>query len=131
VFWFPTRSCRANSEKWQNALKKLNSLENVTVRPSAVKFNQYPPRLKGYSKGTTAYLKKQDKHKSAVLCPKSLYRQTSCESNQCFICWDNKHVVGYLAHGRQGKQEATIPSQHEMQRREQWKTKFTKLRINV
>src|SRR5262249_11768112 len=43
-FWFPTRSWQA---PWLDVIKELAALPNVTVRPSAIHFDEEPPRIDG------------------------------------------------------------------------------------
>ena len=49
-FWFPTRSWQA---PWVDTIRELAALPNVTVRPSAIYFEDEPPRVDGLAAGTT------------------------------------------------------------------------------
>ena len=129
-FWFPTRSWRAKSKRWQKSLRSLCSLGNVTVRPSALQYNDLPPVLDGYSKGTTVYLNTNDVHRYVSLCPKTT-NGGSCESNNCFTCWQNVKRVGYLVHGRGGKHKPSPFSKHEQTRRDDLANKFTKRTVGI
>jgi len=102
-FWFPTRCYDHNKSwniNWEIALTQLNSLPNVTVRPSALKWNDMPPSVPYMSKGTTA-IDTETHLPNVVTCAKTL-NGGSCEDNKCRVCWDNEEHVGYLVHGYMG-----------------------------
>jgi hypothetical protein len=48
-FWFPTRSCQAS---WLDVIRELAALANVTVRRSAIHFDDRPPQIDGLAAGT-------------------------------------------------------------------------------
>jgi Gene product 88 len=57
-FWFPTRSWLA---PWLEVIKQPAALPNVTVRPSAIHFDDEPPQIDGsyhahFERGTDARL---------------------------------------------------------------------------
>lgn len=55
TFWIPTRTYRFMAlPKWARALTALSSLPNVTLRPSALHFNDAPPTIPGFAAGTSA-----------------------------------------------------------------------------
>lgn len=101
-FWFPTR-CYNHSKsfnlKWEISLTQLNSLPNVVVRPSALKWNDPSPQIEYLSKGTTVV---SDKNNHINICPKTL-NGGSCLSNNCRSCWSNKKEIAYLVHGYMGR----------------------------
>jgi len=104
--WFPTRSWWSKNPTWNNALAELAALSNVTVRPSAIKFNDPPPTLDYLSRGTTVLLEKEQAEVLGVArCAKS-FNGGSCGSHNCRACWDEPNTpVGYLVHGYLGKKQ--------------------------
>lgn len=97
-FWFPTRSHHVPSIL--PALRRLASLPNITIRPSAISLNDYPPFESGLSKGTTVVT--ESWAKSIKVCPKTINGGT-CVENTCRSCWDNNDLIGYLSHGYLGR----------------------------
>lgn len=96
-FWFPTRS-------YQHApmlaeLVRLNALQNVAVRPSALRYDDPPPVVPGLAAGTTVSLLKPT-------CPA---RTTDHHCADCRICWlDPEKPVAYeLLSGGRGKAKAS------------------------
>ncbi len=97
-FWAPTHSWaiqgrqRPGGDPLLEALRRLNSLPNVTVRPSAALIEGPPPAVPGLSAGsavTTVPL--------SATCPKSLRTPSNC--GPCRRCWDEPLVpVTYLKH---------------------------------
>jgi len=85
-FWIPTRT-------WQFLpflieLQKLNSLPNVSVRPSALYQGEDLPEIPYLSVGTSV-------DRTYYTCP------ASSQNNQCLSCrkcWDKTSVVTYKAH---------------------------------
>jgi hypothetical protein len=54
-FWIPTRTWRfLDRPQWGPALLELAALPNVTMRPSALRFDDAPPIIPGMAAGTTA-----------------------------------------------------------------------------
>lgn len=103
-FWIPTRVYSRKglqlNHKWEYWLGQLNSLPNVIMRPSAIYFNELPPVIQGYAKGTTV-ISDNRRLKGVSICPKTL-RGGDCESNHCRSCWENEKQIAYLSHGVQG-----------------------------
>jgi hypothetical protein len=100
MFWFPTRIWyKGTSDNWVKPLRKLSALPNVVVRPSAIAFNDTPPRVKGLSAGTTVITDENAPHGS--ICPKT-QNGGNCTSNGCRKCWDSYGQVSYLVHGIRG-----------------------------
>lgn len=107
--WFPTRSWRATSQSWREAFDKLCSLPNVTVRPSALQYNDPSPKIKGFGAGTTVITEENmGKHN---VCPKTL-NGGNCTTNSCRTCWVEKDTpVAYLVHGYLGSHKIPVISQ--------------------
>lgn len=105
-FWFPTRSYRAEQLKWLVAFTFLNKLPNVSVRSSAIKFDDMPPDLhnKGFAAGSTAISSLDINLKDVQVCPKSK-NKTDCETENCRYCWSKKGKVAYLVHTHMGRNE--------------------------
>lgn len=105
-FWFPTRSWQATNIKWTGPMKLLADLPNVTVRPSAIKFNEPPPATP-LSAGTMVVTDSRQRPADVNICPKTLVGGT-CESNGCRVCWYDTVGVAYLVHGFLG--QSKIPN---------------------
>jgi hypothetical protein len=86
-FWFPTKAYLVKS--MLPALRRLNKLANVTIRPSAEDFDVDAPEIKGLAAGATAH-KNDDPHAGHFNCP------GECEG--CRVCWDEKKKVTYHYH---------------------------------
>jgi hypothetical protein len=76
-FWFPSRSWRA---PWVAALFTLNGLQNVAVRPSALRFEEDPPVIEGLAAGSGA-------RRHGYTCP-APGQGGRCVD--CRICWEKK-----------------------------------------
>lgn len=104
-FWFPTR-CYPHSSSmstlWMTNLRELASLPNVTVRPSALRWDEPSPQVSFLSKGSTAVL--SERHDLGHLCPKTTQGGT-CETNSCRTCWFDNEEVAYLVHGYMGRHD--------------------------
>ena len=87
-FWIPTRMWRSKNVHIQDALAALNSLPNVAVRPSALRFNDPAPKIEGLSAGTTAA-------KEGFNCPAST-QKNMC--GDCRACWTKDVEVSYHQH---------------------------------
>lgn len=101
-FWFPTRSYTLTN--LLPDLKELAELPNVTVRPSALKFNEPSPSIVGLSHGTTVITNEELK-KLHNVCPKTQNKGTTCESNACRSCWEDEKDIAYFVHGWQGRKK--------------------------
>jgi len=86
-FWFPTKAYRVS--RLLPALRKLNSLENAVVRPSASDFDVEAPEIEGLSAGATAH-KNGDPKAGHFDCP------GECEG--CRVCWKDDVKVTYHYH---------------------------------
>lgn len=97
-FWFPTRAWVFPG--WMFRLQRLHSLHNANVTPSAVNFNDPPPRIPGLGPGLTAVTSEAHLKSRTVRCPKS-WDGGSCQSHHCRHCWDKQTTfsTAYLAHG--------------------------------
>lgn len=87
-FWLPTRQWRTQNPHMRDALVALAALPNVTVRPSALRFEDSAPIVLGLSAGTTASVEGYN-------CPASL-QDNKC--GDCRQCWDGKIEVVYKRH---------------------------------
>lgn len=111
-FWFPTRSYLAKGNSWVGEFAKLNSLPNVTVRPSALKYNQGAPDLKGFAQGTSVFTDYDsfDRGLTNKVCPKTIKGGT-CSTNNCRTCWDSpEYSVAYYIHGFIGRKRPPVIS---------------------
>jgi hypothetical protein len=95
-FWIPTRSWQQPSgplpvfDPLLNTLRKLATLPNVTVRPSALNFGDSAPVVAGLHAGGTADCSQ------AHQCPAPL-QGGNC--GDCRTCWDAKETaVSYSKH---------------------------------
>jgi len=62
-FWFPTKAHKR--EDLLPLLRKLNSLKNVAVRPSAMDWDEAAPNIEGLSAGSASYKgEKPENHKN-------------------------------------------------------------------
>lgn len=77
------------------AIKALAALPNVTVRPSALDFDQDGPDVEGLAAGSGSVTYDGGTH---LMCPASL-NSSSCEEEECRNCWDRpEYEVYYLKH---------------------------------
>lgn len=99
-FWFPTREYIRPSQ--MNALKDLASLDNVCLKPSALKLNEKAPVVNGLDAGTAVY---NDREKAEAdghfVCPATIEGNVAtCAGNRCKLCFIKgcKKGIAYLAH---------------------------------
>ena len=86
-FWFPTRSYRL---PWVDIIRELAALPNVTIRPSALYFEDPAPIIDGLHAGTTATAT------SGFTCPAPLQGNKCAD---CRACWLFKTTeVSYHKH---------------------------------
>ena len=128
MFWFPTRIWhKGTSDNWTKPLKRLASLPNVVVRPSAITFNDPPPRVAGLATGTTVVTDIASAWGS--VCPKT-ENGGNCTSNGCRKCWDSYGQVSYLIHGIRGSDRPVNAMSDNIQnKRIALRESFTKLTI--
>lgn len=100
-FWFPTRSYTI--PKLLIHLRVLNSLPNVSVRPSAMFFNEDAPDVPGLATGMEVVTTPMLRSIRTRQCPKSITEQGSCEKCGCRACWDKTGKVAFLTHGFAGR----------------------------
>lgn len=126
-FWFPTRSYNTLNKNWLEPLRNLASLENVSVRPSSINYNTFPPQFNFLSAGTSVILK--DIILTGVkVCPKTELGG-SCSSNNCRACWDKKGQIGYRIHGWLGMNKPPNITEKILKSRKDFKTNFVSLTI--
>lgn len=97
-FWAPTHSWalqgrqRPDGDPLLEALRRLDALPNVAVRPSAVRLGDPPPEIPGLSAGSAV-----STDRAIATCPKSLQKPSNC--GPCRRCWDEPRIpVTYLKH---------------------------------
>lgn len=78
-FWFPTRSWRA---PWIDVIRELAAIANVTVRPSALRFDDPAPEIDGLHAGSTAA-------RSGYTCPS---HEQGNKCLECRACWLAKGI---------------------------------------
>jgi hypothetical protein len=90
-FWIPTRIWQfADRPLWAPAIDELLSCSNVTLRPSALRFEDPAPMLDGWAAGTTASAG------DAYSCPAP---KQNNECGDCRVCWDAPlQAVSYHKH---------------------------------
>jgi hypothetical protein len=98
-FWIPTRSWQQPKsalpvfDPLLNTLRKLATLPNVTVRPSALDFGDSAPVIAGLHAGSTAAV---TDGRLATQCPAP---QQGGNCGDCRTCWDAKDTaVSYSRH---------------------------------
>ena len=98
-FWIPTRAWQQPSgalplfDPLLSTLRKLASLPNVVVRPSALNFGEHAPVIAGLHAGSTADMPDVFR---AFQCP--AYRQGG-NCGDCRKCWEAKDTpVSYCRH---------------------------------
>lgn len=94
-FWAPTREHLR--ELMLPSLRKLASLPNMAIRPSAAKLNQEAPVVQGLSDGTAVVFTVPEGHK---VCPSTSTEEHSCDAHGCRACW-YEGKIAYVAHGQQ------------------------------
>jgi hypothetical protein len=89
--WIPTRLWRFyDRPQWHEALDELLACENVTLRPSALRFEDPAPMIPGWAAGTTASAG------DAYTCPAPTQ---GGECGDCRVCWDSPdQPVSYHKH---------------------------------
>ena len=99
-FWIPTRVWQQPSgplpvfDPLMTIVRKIATLPNVAVRPSALNFRDYPPKVKGLHAGAAADC--QDMYR-AYQCPARSKYGNSC--GPCRACWNAKDLpVSYSKH---------------------------------
>jgi hypothetical protein len=88
-FWIPTRQYRAKGLEMQATLLDLACLPNVSLRPSALYFNDAAPIVLGMAAGTTA------SNDGSFTCPAPTQGGKCLE---CRACWSKDIVVSYAKH---------------------------------
>lgn len=91
---------------WLEKLRHIARLPNVSLRPSALEFNEAPPIVEGLSNGTTVILSEDQLPEGVVICPKTI-NHTSCETEGCRACWTKDAKVAYLIHSIGGRSTPT------------------------
>lgn len=90
AFWFPTRQWRmVKNVPMMMALQTLAALDNVAVRPSALRFDDAAPIVLGLSAGTTATAT------AGFTCPAP---KNDGMCGDCRQCWTKDVEVSYSKH---------------------------------
>lgn len=104
-FWAPTR-------EWSRplmlpALRKLASLPNVAIRPSALGVTDAPPVVLGLHAGTNII----PEFTAGPVCPATGPGDHTCDAHGCRSCWLKKdQPVHYVVHGnRAGRFRRALP----------------------
>lgn len=90
-FWAPTRSwwiAEAKGGRWAESFARLNALDNVTIRPSALHIGDAAPVLDGWHAGSTVVL-------DGATC-QAYTRGGLC--GPCRACWDSDDAESYPLH---------------------------------
>lgn len=87
-YWFPTRMWRTKNVHMLAVLHTLASLDNTSVRPSALHFEDAAPVIPGFSAGTTAA-------SAGFTCPASSQGNACLD---CRACWSKDIEVSYRKH---------------------------------
>jgi hypothetical protein len=99
-FWAPTRDHL--NKRMLRAYQTIERPDNFILRPSALRFQDPPPRIEGMDAGTSSAYMADGLPSPLDLvdhdCP--AYAGTGhCESEQCRVCWDEPDVtVNYTPH---------------------------------
>ena len=101
-FWIPTREYLRATQL--PALRRLASLPNVAVRPSAAVVGQAAPVIDGLSAGTAVAIP-GDVPAGHKVCPATT-GDPSCDAHGCRACWTKTVPVAYMAHGAGVKRNA-------------------------
>jgi hypothetical protein len=88
-FWFPTRQWRSKNLHMLAVIHTLAALPNVSVRPSALRFEDAAPVIPGMSAGTTATAT------AGFTCPAPL---NDGKCGDCRACWTKDIEVSYHRH---------------------------------
>lgn len=88
-FWFPTRQWRSKNLHMLAVLTTLATLPNVSVRPSALRFEDAAPVIEGLSAGTTATAT------GGFTCPAPTQGGACLD---CRACWTKDVEVSYHKH---------------------------------
>ena len=103
-YWAPTRSWRV--PHLLPELRRLHSLPNCTIRPSALYFDQPAPVVEGLGAGMASHYRDAPHGRT---CPKT--EAGSCAAARCRTCWDSADgPVSFQAHGHGGTHRPTPPS---------------------
>lgn len=119
--WLPTRTWHL--DRILPYLRLMHRLPHVTVRPSALHFDDSGPLIPGLGRGTTAVLEGSRTPRYHRLCPKTTAPHgpdepvPSCESVGCRKCWKNTARVAFLVHGRMGQHRIHGATNGERSRR--------------
>lgn len=101
-FWVPTREWLFPHKR--EALRRLATLPNITVKPSALLFGgMAEPEATAGLDASSGSCKTQEEAEALgfAVCPASIKANpSSCQENGCFKCFDktNKKPVAYLKH---------------------------------
>jgi len=144
TYWVPTRSWQSTAPAWRSAMQALSDLPNVTLRPSALRFNEAAP-VTTYGPGTASHTEDVISSDGIVYldgvphlsCPKSNVTGGSCGSCNCHVCFEGKTDtpykgrVSYLHHGWHGSPKLLPLTPRATLKRKTRSEVFTNLTISV
>jgi len=143
--WVPTRSWQATAPSWTAAMQALGDLPNVTLRPSALRFNEAAP-VTTYGPGTASHTEDVISSDGIVYldgephhaCPKTAVKGGSCGECNCRVCFEGATVaaphhgrVSYLGHGWGGSHTLASLSPRASATRKARAEAFTRLTIST
>lgn len=128
-FWAPTRVWQSRQINWIAPLRRLSLLPNVSVRPSALNFNELTTSYKFFGAPTAVVDALEASNKlESLLCPKTK-NHSSCEAEGCRQCWSKEGNVAYLVHSYMGENKIFKVSDKIEIRRKEAANKYVALTI--
>jgi len=116
-YWFPTRVWTV--KRFLAKLTELNSLDGVSIRPSAFSYDESPPEIEGLAAGSNVTINNRG------TCPSienafvneefGLDLPHTCEGIGCRRCWQGREPISYSYHDPEGKRRLPDLSQSERQ----------------
>lgn len=99
-FWFPTRQWRTKNAVMATVLRELAALDNVSVRPSALRFDEPAPVVDGLAAGTGGF---NVKGVALPMAGQPMMRACPAptqngECRDCRTCWTKDVQVSYKRH---------------------------------
>lgn len=128
-FWAPTRVWQSKQINWIAPLRRLSLLPNVSVRPSALDFNELTTSYKFFGAPTAVVDALEASNElGSLLCPKTK-NHSSCETEGCRQCWSKEGSVAYLVHSYMGENKIFKVSDKIETRRKEAANKYVALTI--
>lgn len=96
--WIPTRTWVVSSIL--PVLRTIHALPHVTVRPSALNFDDAAPVVEGLAAGATVLVDADAESLGVRVCP-GVAQHTTCRAAGCGLCFaKDGEAVGYPGHGQ-------------------------------